>query len=461
MIGRKGAYRRTLLLLAGDILIIPFSYLGGYYIRFGRFTGFDEIIPLPFLAPILISYILVYYFFDLYEPRKSYWNLTSASNIFIGTLLAAIISSFLKYGLFLFPIGRGILLLANSGIFLLIFAWRNICHQMLKRLITPKRLLVVGAGKTGIEIAETVSASSDFFHVVGFLDEKRERSSEPSADFKWEVLGTPEEAAVIAEKHNIDQIVIADPAKQTAQLTQKLLDARLKGAEIIDSTEVYLLLKGKIPINFIQAEWFIKAKGFGLSEKNIMIKVKRIIDMIFSSLFLILSLPFWLIIAIAIKINSKGPIFYKQERIGKNEAPFFLYKFRSMIDKAENGKALWADENDKRITLVGKLIRKLHMDELPQLYNVIRGEMSLVGPRPERPEFVKDLKNEIPYYSLRHFIKPGLTGWAQVNFPYASSLEDSHEKLEYDLFYISHITLLLDLRVLFKTAKNLLPKRKS
>jgi exopolysaccharide biosynthesis polyprenyl glycosylphosphotransferase len=332
---------------------------------------------------------------------------------------------------------------------------------MFKRLITPKRLLIIGTGKTGIEIAETVSASPDYFHVVGFLDEDREKSSPTSRMLRWKVLGISDDVTMIAEEHNIDQIVIANPEKQTPQLTKKLLDTRLKGIEVIDSTEIYLLLKGKIPINFIQEGWFIKAKGFGLSEKNIMIKVKRIIDIAFSSMLLLLSLPFWLIIALSIRINSKGPIIYKQKRIGKNEIPFFLYKFRSMIDKAEKGKALWADENDKRITLVGKLIRKIHLDELPQLYNVIKGEMSLVGPRPERPEFVEDLKNKIPFYSLRHFIKPGLTGWAQVNFPYASSLEDSHEKLEYDLFYISHMTLLLDLRVLFKTAKNLLPRKKT
>ncbi len=205
----------------------------------------------------------------------------------------------------------------------------------------------------------------------------------------------------------------------------------------------------------------MKEKGFDLSSKIFMIKVKRLIDITISSLILLVSLPLWPIIALFIKINSKGPVFYTQERVGKNESVFSLFKFRSMIDKAEKDGAAWADENDKRITFVGKMLRKLHLDELPQLLNVIKGEMSLVGPRPERPEFVEELKKKIPYYSLRHFMKPGLTGWAQVNYAYASSLKDSREKLEYDLYYISHMNLLLDARILLKTAKTIVFRRKS
>jgi lipopolysaccharide/colanic/teichoic acid biosynthesis glycosyltransferase len=185
-------------------------------------------------------------------------------------------------------------------------------------------------------------------------------------------------------------------------------------------------------------------------------KTKRLIDIIISSFILTLSLPLWPIIALLIKMNSRGPIFYIQKRVGKNESLFSLYKFRSMIDKAEENEALWADKNDKRITFVGKILRRLHLDELPQFWNVIRGEMSLVGPRPERPEFVEDLEKKIPYYSLRHFMEPGVTGWAQVNFPYASSIEDSHEKLEYDLYYVSHMNMLFDVQVLLKTAQKIL-----
>jgi exopolysaccharide biosynthesis polyprenyl glycosylphosphotransferase len=190
-------------------------------------------------------------------------------------------------------------------------------------------------------------------------------------------------------------------------------------------------------------------------------RAKRLSDIIVSFFVLLISSPFWPIIALCIKINSRGPVFYAQKRVGQNESLFSLFKFRSMVDKAEKDEARWASEDDKRITLVGKILRKLHLDELPQFWNVIKGEMSLVGPRPERPEFVEELKKEIPYYSLRHFMKPGLTGWAQVNFPYASSLEDSQEKLEYDLYYISHMSLLFDLRIFLKTAQKILLEKKA
>jgi exopolysaccharide biosynthesis polyprenyl glycosylphosphotransferase len=219
---------------------------------------------------------------------------------------------------------------------------------------------------------------------------------------------------------------------------------------------MYQALKWRIPINYIEDNWFLREKGFEYPKNILAMKTKRLIDIIISSFILFISLPLWPIIALLIKMNSRGPVFYVQKRVGKNESLFSLYKFRSMIDKAEENEAVWAGENDKRITFVGKILRKLHLDELPQFWNVIRGEMSLVGPRPERPEFVEKLEKKIPYYSLRHFMEPGVTGWAQVNFPYASSIEDSHEKLEYDLYYVSHMNMLFDVQVLLKTAQKIL-----
>jgi lipopolysaccharide/colanic/teichoic acid biosynthesis glycosyltransferase len=183
---------------------------------------------------------------------------------------------------------------------------------------------------------------------------------------------------------------------------------------------------------------------------------KRVIDLGVSAFILLLSLPLWPVIALAIKANSRGPIFYTQKRMGKDERIFLLIKFRSMIDKAEKLGPKWAEENDNRITSVGKFLRRLHLDELPQLLNVIKGEMSLVGPRPERPQFVAELKRAIPDFGLRHRIKPGITGWAQVNYPYAASLEDSRRKYEYDLYYLENRNLLLDISILWKTIGELI-----
>ena len=183
---------------------------------------------------------------------------------------------------------------------------------------------------------------------------------------------------------------------------------------------------------------------------------KRVIDLVVAAFILLLSLPLWPVIALAIKTNSRGPVFYTQKRVGKDEKIFSLIKFRSMIDKAEKLGPKWAEENDDRITSVGKFLRRLHLDELPQLLNVIKGEMSLVGPRPERPQFVAELKKTVPDFGLRHRIKPGITGWAQVNFPYAASLEDSRRKFEYDLYYLENRSLLLDINILWKTMGKLI-----
>ena len=183
--------------------------------------------------------------------------------------------------------------------------------------------------------------------------------------------------------------------------------------------------------------------------------IRRIVDIFVACLLLVLSAPFWLLIALAIRLDSKGPVFYIQKRVGKGGRIFSLIKFRSMIDKAEEEGPLWACENDKRITRVGRILRLLHLDELPQLLNIIKGDMSLVGPRPERPEFVQQLEQAIPDYGLRHQVKPGITGWAQVNFPYASTFEESEEKLRYDLHYIERQSFWFDLKIIWLTGVKL------
>ena len=183
--------------------------------------------------------------------------------------------------------------------------------------------------------------------------------------------------------------------------------------------------------------------------------LKRVVDLVVASGMLVISLPLWPVIALAIKAGSQGPVFYTQKRVGKDERVFLLIKFRSMIKNAEEHGAVWAGEDDWRITRVGRILRRCHMDEFPQLINVIKGEMSLVGPRPERPEFVEELKKLIPEFSRRHQVKPGLTGWAQINFPYAASSEESKKKLEYDLFYIRNRNILFDIKILLKTVKKL------
>jgi exopolysaccharide biosynthesis polyprenyl glycosylphosphotransferase len=317
-------------------------------------------------------------------------------------------------------------------------------------------LIIAGAGKEGQEIAQVIKSAGENYEVVGFIDDDKVKTGKSALEEKIEILGSSDQLLTLIEKYRIDQIVFARGEKDNPRLTKNILSARLKGIEVIDMPDMYQTLKWRIPINYVEDNWFLREKGFEYPKNIVVMKAKRLIDIIISSFIFLISLPLWPIFALLIKMNSRGPVFYVQKRVGKNESLFSLYKFRSMIDKAEENEAVWAGENDKRITFVGKILRKLHLDELPQFWNVIRGEMSLVGPRPERPEFVEELEKKIPYYSLRHFMKPGITGWAQVNFPYASSIEDSQEKLEYDLYYVSHMNLLFDFQVLLKTAQKIL-----
>ena len=452
----KGSSARSFLILTGDILIVPFSYAAGYYLRFGTLSSFREIFTLWFIPLIIISYLAIFHFFDLYGLKKHYFTINSFVKLSLSITVAAVFVSFFNYAIFLFPIGRGILAIANLILLFSAFVWRGFCYQLFKYLIKPMRLIIVGAGKAGQEIVQVIEQAGGDFEVVGFIDDDKNKIEKSAPGEKIKILGTSDQLLTIVEKHRIDQIVLAFGEKDNPQLTKDILSARLRGIEVIDMPNMYQALKRRIPINYVDENWFLIEKGFEHSTNILVIKVKRLIDIIVSSIILLISLPLWSLIVLFIKINSRGPSFYVQKRVGKNESLFSLYKFRSMIDKAEEGEAVWADENDKRITLVGKILRKPHLDELPQFWNVIKGEMSLVGPRPERPEFVEELKKKIPYYSLRHFMKPGITGWAQVNYPYASSLKDSQEKMEYDLYYVYHMNLLFDVRILLRTAQKIL-----
>jgi len=450
-----------LLVLLGDLIFVPLSYAAAYFIRlqFGPLESFQEIVPFSFLGIIPFIYLAVFYFFDLYELRKNVFSFHVFANLCISLICAAVIVSFLKYGLFLQPIGRGILFLANFLILIFAFGWRNLCQQLLKKFITPKRVVILGAGKDRLNIAKEIATRhKDEFQIVGFLDEEENPGLASEEAEGAPFLGRLNNIKDLIHNHKIDQIIVAEALTYNSVLTKELLEAKLKGVEVIDLPEAYLFYKGKIPIDHVKDQWFLKTKGFGLAARKNTLRFKRLVDVTFSTFFFVVSLPLWPLIALSIKLNSKGPVFIKQKRVGKNEQIFHLIKFRSMIDKAEKGKPVWADENDSRVTFIGKYLRQFHLDELPQLINVMKGEMSLVGPRPERPEFVEELKRHISYYSLRHFVSPGLTGWAQVNIAYASSLEASREKLEYDLYYIAHMNLFLDLWIMMKTVRKILPK---
>ena len=231
------------------------------------------------------------------------------------------------------------------------------------------------------------------------------------------------------------------------------MSARLRGLRLYDLAEFYEQVWAKVPVFHLRDGWFMSAPGFALLHRSISLKLKRVLDVLVAMCLLLLLLPVGAIVALAIRLETKGPVIYRQQRVGAYDRPFQVYKFRSMVADAESGGARWASGDDQRITAVGRILRKLRIDEWPQMWNVIKGDMSFIGPRPERPEFTETLEREIPYYDLRHLVKPGITGWAQVMYPYGSSVEDAIRKLEYDLYYIKNHSLMLDLLIFLKTIR--------
>jgi sugar transferase (PEP-CTERM system associated) len=256
----------------------------------------------------------------------------------------------------------------------------------------------------------------------------------------------------VARKERAQKIVISLSERRGTLPLKDILNCKLSGIDVLDAPSFYEELTGKLLIENITPSWFIFSDGFRITPLKK--SSKRISDVIFAFIGLIFALPLIPITALLIKIDSRGPVFFRQVRMGERERKFVLYKFRTMRQDAENGTgAVWTQENDPRITRLGRFLRKSRLDEIPQLFNVLKGDMSFIGPRPERPEFVEKLKEIIPYYSERHFVKPGITGWAQIKYPYGASVEDAIEKLRYDLYYIKHLSIMLDLLIVLETVK--------
>jgi len=327
-----------------------------------------------------------------------------------------------------------------------------------KRLM--RRTLVLGTGKRASYIDRLRrKADKRGFQLVGFVAPKSCQHIYVDAE---KIINTGKDFCPFALKNRVDEIVIAlDDRRQKLPLDE-LLDCRMSGVDIIDAIDFLERERALIHLDLVQPGWLIHADGFKLNLWRALLK--RTFDIVASSLLLLLSSPFSLLTALAIWIESggKGPIFYRQERVGLNDQPFEVIKFRSMRTDAEaDGQAQWAKENDPRVTRVGEVIRKYRLDEIPQLWNVLRGDMSLVGPRPERPEFAQRLNRVNPLYRERHRVKPGLTGWAQLSYPYGSSDEDAMRKLEYDLYYIKNRTLFFDFYILVQTVEVVLFRKGS
>jgi sugar transferase (PEP-CTERM system associated) len=330
--------------------------------------------------------------------------------------------------------------------------WRIAFNHLAHAPHLEERVLIVGTGLTARKLAQQIGRQQDFaYRLVGFVDE----AQNPSMIRQHDVLGTAADIDRIVATRHVDRIVVGLSDRRGRLPIEQLLRAKMSGVRVEDATTTYERLTGKILLDDLKPSWLIFSDGFRASRGTRF--VKRMLDLSLSIILAIVSAPFMALTAMAIRLDSAGPLLYSQGRVGENGAIFKIYKFRSMRTDAElTGEPVWARENDERVTRVGRFIRTSRLDELPQLWNVMRGDMSFVGPRPERPFFVDQLAQEIPFYLQRHAVKPGLTGWAQVKYRYGSTVEDAMEKLRYDLYYIKHLSIVFDLTIVLDTVKVIL-----
>ena len=288
------------------------------------------------------------------------------------------------------------------------------------------------------------------FRLVGFVGDTQ--GGEVRTGGIGKIIGDDSRIVELVKANRVRKLVVAINERRGGYPVKSLLELRVRGCDVIEWPFFFEKLSGRIPIDNLSPSYFIFQEGFRKS--RMLLYVRRFTSMLFAAMLLLLLSPLMLVTVLFIKIDSPGPVFYSQKRVGKKGRAFDIIKFRSMRQDAEGGIGpRWATKNDPRVTRVGRVIRLARIDEIPQLFNVLKGDIDLVGPRPERPEFVKELEKVIPYYSLRHTVRPGLTGWAQVMFMYSGSIEESKEKLQYDLFYIKNMSVKLDLLILFRTLK--------
>lgn len=391
----------------------------------------------------IFFYMLFLYILDTYNMGAEDFRDTAA-RVLIACGLGIIFSAVASYAFDHWRFDRPTLLLLFSLSAMLCLGWRIAYYLNIEKLTHPLRVLLVGADRAG-KVRKLLAEGLPRAQIVGYV-------GEPATDSGPEKhIGPSFMALEAAQKEKATMIVLLPDAPLDDDIAHELLEAKLHGVMVVDIRSFYEHVAQRLPLSQINDEWLLQTEGFSLNTRGSLRRLKRALDVFISSLMLLATLPLTLLAALAVRMESPGPVIYRQDRVGLREKEFTVYKFRSMRQDAEKNGAVWAAKNDARVTRVGKFLRKTRIDELPQLWNVLKGDMSLIGPRPERMTFVRELKKTIPYYSLRHTVKPGLTGWAQVCYPYGASEEDARLKLEYDLYYIKNISILLDIRIIFKT----------
>jgi sugar transferase (PEP-CTERM system associated) len=442
---------RSLILLVGEALIIWTSFLLATVLQ----NREDSYLVLYFqhgwykIFAVTLFVLVCSHWFDLYDPARFnakgelYFRLLLVPGVL--ALLLALIEHYFQD----FNLGNGAFLL---GLIILTFAllgWRTAYEWLVQQPYLRERIYVLGTGERAQRLVQGLRQRSELgVEVVGWTG-------------TLEGLPTREEAAahmLDVSRKRAHRVIVAMPDRRGTLPVIELLQLRLDGVKVEDATSWLEKMSGRIEVDNLYPSWLIYAEGFRFSAG--FMALRRLISVTIALTGLILILPVIPLVILAIKLDSRGPVFYRQQRVGRNNVPFYVYKFRTMRQDAEaQTGAVWAGADDPRITRIGRFLRSSRLDEIPQLWCVLRGDMAFVGPRPERPEFVEWLTKQIPYYPVRHVVRPGITGWAQVRYKYGSTVEDAKEKLQYDLYYIKNISIGLDLLIMFQTVKTILLAR--
>ncbi|MDO8264901.1 MAG: sugar transferase [Candidatus Parcubacteria bacterium] len=434
----RGLNLKKILLFLGDLsllyLALFLTLLLGFWKEFDRNVFIEHLLPFSILYS---SWLIVFYIFGFYDLSLIRRKINLYSKASGALLICLIIGVIFFYSFSAFRLTPKTNLLLNIVLFgIFTISWREIFYYFFSSYFLNKTA-ILGTNN------QILTLSQEIFN-------------RPYLGYKIVNFNSNQSILTQIKENDIDTLIVADDLKSDPKIANELYQSLQIKINFMDFSKAYELICQKIPLNSIDLTWFLENLREG--EKGFYDRLKRGFDIIFATIIFLIFSPLFPLVALAIKIEDGGPILYKQERIGKNRRKFLLFKFRSMKKDAENGHAIWAKENDKRITNIGMILRMTHLDELPQMINVLKGEISLIGPRPERPEFVSQLEKEIPHYHLRHIIKPGFSGWAQIKFRYGRSVIDSREKFQYDLFYLKNRSFLLDISILLRTFQLLFKK---
>lgn len=455
---------RTLGLIMADVAIIFLAIVLALYLRLGWDGAAFQILENNALNKVALAAsvcLVTIYLYDLYDYSVMHHRRELLLRLIQATGIAWTILAIIYYLVPPLMIGRGTLIYSVILTLVLLLAWRTLIHFLTGHPELGEKVLILGAGKAAMVTANVVYKRRDAgYRIAGFVavpgvengDSPRSRAELGGAG----ILGTSEDLEKIVSERKIDRIVVALAQRRGNFPTDSLLRMSLENnVNIEECASFYERVTGQVHLDMLRPSWLI----FSGRERDTKLKVafREVINRCLALIGLVLSFPIAVLTAIIIKLESKGGVLYRQQRVGRDGVVFELLKFRSMKQDAEaDGKPVWATSDDDRVTMFGKFIRKVRIDEIPQFWNILKGEMSFIGPRPERPHFVAELSEKIPFYGHRHLVAPGLTGWAQIKYPYGASVEDAREKLQYDLYYIKNQSLALDAIIIFETVKTVL-----